>query len=288
MNMRTIEPVEGGFTIATERGPVPELRWLAISDLVVDDAYQRPIAAQGLKTIRGIVEAFDWRMFAPVVVCPIEGGLYAIVDGQHRTTAALTCGIERVPALIIQADRTMQAKAFGAINGQVTKIMSTALYKARLAADDPLAARLQAVTDAADVRLLTYHPSWKEIRPGETTAFGSLERALKAHGDAALTLCLKALRAAAGDDPGVIGAATIGAFVNVLTVHKEFLRHRDLVPASSRYRLRRKLDIAIEEAGRRRISRQLLLESSLVTFLTREIENEDRFRSPKSSSDARA
>ena len=38
--------------------------------------------------LRRIAEQFDWRLFAPVIVAPIEGGLFAVIDGQHRTHAA--------------------------------------------------------------------------------------------------------------------------------------------------------------------------------------------------------
>lgn len=61
------------------------------------------------------------RQFAPIIGAPIEGGQWAIVDGQHRTTAAVLRGIEKVPCQVVQADRIQQAAAFAAVNGSVTK-----------------------------------------------------------------------------------------------------------------------------------------------------------------------
>lgn len=121
--MRQIEPLADVHG-PEDYGPVPEMRWLPIGKLIVDDAYQREITPAGQRNIRAIADAFSWMKFAPVVVSPVAGGAYAIVDGQHRTTAAATIGVDSVPCLIIQADRKQQAQAFRAINGQVIRAIS--------------------------------------------------------------------------------------------------------------------------------------------------------------------
>ena len=75
---------EGWTRPATiEAGPAPMLQWLAIAALVVDPAYQRPIARAGRRNVTKIAAGFTWSKFAPVVVAPIEGGRYAIIDGQR-------------------------------------------------------------------------------------------------------------------------------------------------------------------------------------------------------------
>lgn len=52
-------------------GPAPQLTWLPIEQLVIDESYQRDITAQGRKNVRGIAENFSWTFFAPEVVeCP--------------------------------------------------------------------------------------------------------------------------------------------------------------------------------------------------------------------------
>ncbi len=81
-------------------GPAPVLLWIEIQNFVVDTEYQREIGKRGRQNIRLIAENFDWSKFAPIIVAPIEGGLYAIVDGQHRTTAAMIRGFEKVPCQI--------------------------------------------------------------------------------------------------------------------------------------------------------------------------------------------
>jgi len=103
-------------------GPAPDLRWIDIAALRVDPRYQREIGRHNIAHIRKIAGAFDWRLFSVVVVSPVPGGVFAIVDGQHRTTAAALCGIESVPCQVIQADAAMQARAFEAINGSTIKV----------------------------------------------------------------------------------------------------------------------------------------------------------------------
>ena|ERR1700686_5427879 len=69
-------------------GPAPFLERIETEKLVVDTTYQREIGRCGAANVQQIAENFDWSKFAPVIVAPIEGGQFAIVDGQHRTTAA--------------------------------------------------------------------------------------------------------------------------------------------------------------------------------------------------------
>src|SRR3569623_692750 len=115
-------------------GPAPFLEWLSVDRLVVDEEYQREIGKRGAQNIAQIAANFDWSKFAPVIVAPIEGGEFAIVDGQHRTTAAMLRGQERGPCQIVQADRAKQAAAYAAVNGSVTKTTAHQLHHARVAA----------------------------------------------------------------------------------------------------------------------------------------------------------
>ena len=100
-----------------EPGPAPMLQWIDIELLVVDESYQRELRADNMKAIRRIAERFDWSKFSTVHVAPIEGGRFAIIDGQHRTHAAAACGFSQVPCQVTPMDRTRQAAAFAAING---------------------------------------------------------------------------------------------------------------------------------------------------------------------------
>jgi ParB-like nuclease domain len=89
-------------------GPAPFLEWIETDKLVVDVTYQREIGRRGATNVNQIAENLDWSKFAPVIVAPVEGGQFAIVDGQHRTTAAILLGQEKVPCQVVQADRAKQ------------------------------------------------------------------------------------------------------------------------------------------------------------------------------------
>jgi hypothetical protein len=115
-------------------GPAPMLNWIPTDRLVVDDAYQREIGKRGRFNVQHIIDNFEWSKFAPVIVAPVEGGLYAVVDGQHRTTAAMVLGFSEVPCQVVQADRAKQAAAYAAVNGNITKTTPQQLFHARLAA----------------------------------------------------------------------------------------------------------------------------------------------------------
>lgn len=118
-------------------GPAPFLEWIETDKLVVDASYQREIGRRGTINVNQIAENFDWSKFAPVIVAPVEGGQFAIVDGQHRTTAAMLRGQKTVRCQVAQADRARQAAAYAAVNGNITKTTAQQLYHARLAAKDP-------------------------------------------------------------------------------------------------------------------------------------------------------
>lgn len=227
--LRTLEAA--GFKAVPktdEFGPATQLAWLPIAQLRVDDTYQRPPTHRHSRdNIARIAAGFDWRRFAPVVVSPVAGGLYAIVDGQHRTIAALLCGLEQVPCAIILADDKQQAEAFRAINGVVTKVSSFHLWRARIAAADPDASRIAAVCERAGIRV-RFNVEASEMKPGDTLALSSIEFVVRRHGDAVAVASLAAIRTSAGELAGYLRADLIRAVANVLGDHHEWIGHAAL------------------------------------------------------------
>jgi hypothetical protein len=118
---------------------------------VIDRSYQRSISRAGSVNIARIAEYFEWSKFSPVIVAPIEGGLFPIIDGQHRATAAALRGVPEVPCEIVHIDRTRQAEAFAAINSNTTKVTPQIVYYARLTGRDPGAQEMARVLSAAGV-----------------------------------------------------------------------------------------------------------------------------------------
>lgn len=190
-------------------GPAPQLQWLKISDLVIDPAYQRPVTQQGRKNIAMIVKDFRWSRFSCVIVSPIPGGRYAIVDGQHRVTAAALVGFETVPCQIILATPAEQAQAFASINGAVTRPHTLSLHRAALLAGDEIAVQIDRVAKSAGVTVLRHPKPELKQAPGETMSVVALRTALSRYGADVVTLALRCVRETRNDVCGGLPATII-------------------------------------------------------------------------------
>lgn len=193
--LRTIERPEE-FAGADRRqavGPAPQLAWLDIASLVVDPAYQRPITRAGRANIGKIVAEFRWARFSPVIVSPVEGGRYAIIDGQHRVTAAASIGIECVPCQVVLATQGEQAEAFTAINGATTRVTALALHRAAVAAGEPSAVAVSHVAARAGVKILGYPVATLDEEPGQTMAVGAIAGVIARHGADVAVLALRCI-----------------------------------------------------------------------------------------------
>jgi hypothetical protein len=202
-------------------GAVPMLQWLKIADLLVDPAYQRPIVGNGRRNVDRIARAFCWSCFAPVVVAPIEGGKFAVIDGQHRTTAAALVGFDSVPCQIVIAAREEQAAAFKAINGIITPISRMALHAAALVAREPWAVQLADVCMRAEVELLRYPVSIDNQAAGQTMAVRAIAHCLERYGEDTLITALQCVTQTANNQPGALSARLIKALCDVLDSDRE-------------------------------------------------------------------
>ena len=199
---------------ALREQPVPQLGWLKISTLKIDDRYQRPLGPHNWQAIRKIAQDFDWCAFAPILCAPVEGGLYAVIDGQHRVHAAALCGIKEVPAMIVQVAPAHQALAFVKVNSGI-RVSAHQTYRAELAAHHPEALAIAAAAQAAGCTVPTSHPSSKNKKPREIYCIGFLRTCIRAGHAPYLTAALQAL--VAFDTKGRVGLYNdfvLGPFVN--------------------------------------------------------------------------
>lgn len=243
--MRQIEAVSYGkiaWPEDSDFGPAPQLEWIKISKLRVDPAYQREIGEKGARNVRKIVEHFDWSKFSPVIVSPVAGGAYAIVDGQHRSTAALMCGIEEVPCQIIIADQKRQAESFGAINSATTQLTGYAIYRAALAAGDEGALKVKACTTAAGVEIVG-NAANPTAQAHHTSALASIQRAVKQDASVA-ELALRCVVISSKGLKGYLAGQIINAVSEVLFYHPEFAGHPQLQKAFGGFDLLEQLTIA--------------------------------------------
>ncbi len=203
-------------------GPAPQLSWIEIEKLVVDHEYQRGIGRRGSLNIAQISEQFDWSKFAPVIVAPIEGGLFAVVDGQHRTTAAMLRGLLQVPCQIVQADRAKQAAAYAAVNGNVTKTTYTQLFHAQVAAGDDEARVISDICAEAKVVVIKTNMALSNMKVGQTSAINALKKCHKLYGRRVLVLALRCITQTADGNAGYLRSTVIEALCDTLHAHAEW------------------------------------------------------------------
>lgn len=225
----------------TEQAPIKDMAWdkplelsmaigepgrlafLAIDELVIDQTYQRPIMASGNRNIRKIAEEFNWAYFAPLVVAPRPGGKFAVIDGQHKATAAKARGdIKKVPCLIINADYATQARAFSVINGNVTKLSMLSTYRARLAAGDHAAREIQDACTRAGVMIAPYPKAPAYRQPNETFAIGSIDAIYRRFGAKVLERSLQLLVQAKAND--LIGKMAVRGIAACLGLNPNWMK----------------------------------------------------------------
>lgn len=181
-----------------EIGAPGVLDWVHIGRLVIDERYQREILDNGKKNIFRMIEEFSWALFAPLVVARRReiGGQdrFAIIDGQHRALAAkMHGGIESLPCLILTCGLEQEARAFAAINGQVTRLSNLQVFHARVAAGDAFAKALVDAVSQAGVRIMPYPK--QNLGRGETMGLLACERGYRKHGAEVLAAGLSVLMA---------------------------------------------------------------------------------------------
>jgi hypothetical protein len=267
--MRHVDPTPYtaymGTPASDDLGMKPGLSWLPISCLRIDPDYQREVIRNGARNIGSIAKAFDWSLFGVVVVANIGGTEFAIVDGQHRTIAAAMRGIEEVPCVIIYADPGQQAKAFAAINGNVTAISKMAIFHAEVMASDADAIALRDACAEADVTVCKYPVPSNMMEPGQTLAIGTLRGALKTYGAAHLTTALRCITRTGFANIGQVKAPIIRALCHVLDAEPAWKSPEDRL-----LKIMGKFDYAVElsasEVSAKKHKRQVHTELSIRLF----------------------
>jgi hypothetical protein len=191
--MREID-ITGQAPVQANPGTAPMLDWIAVSQLVLDDSYQRGLARSNWDHIRKIANAFNWARFSPLLVAPVEGGRFAIVDGQHRAHAAALCGITSVPAMIVPMSVQEQAGSFAWVNGTIKRVTPMQMYRAALAAGEIWATRCDQVVAKAGCRLMNYVASGANKKPADIHAVALIRTAIERGHAEPLIAALDALR----------------------------------------------------------------------------------------------
>lgn len=195
----------------------PVFRWIETERLVIDPRYQREIGDRGRANIRRMIENFDWALFGVVTVTEAGENRYAVIDGQHRATAAhMHPAIPKVPCVIVEATEADQARTFIGINSAVVAMSPIQMFHAAETAGIADAAGAAVCAAAAGVIVMKYPVKRDQMKKGATLAAGTLRACWKTHGPKPLTAALKALAARDRDGLGLVNAHTIKALCQAL------------------------------------------------------------------------
>lgn len=208
-------------------GSQGNLQWIEIGRLRIDPTYQRPVDTAGKRNIRRIVENFQWSKFSPLIVSPRKGGVYAIIDGQHRAIAAETHGgIKKLPCFVLECSPEEEASAFATINGLVTRMQTQYLFRARLAAGDGSAAAAVKACTAAGAKIMPYPVPASLLKPGETLAAKTIEWAVDRYGHDTVVAALELVTRTGDGNPGLLKEFVITAFADVMGAHPIWLKRK--------------------------------------------------------------
>lgn len=194
MDLRSVD-VSHATPVAPAEQAAPQLAWVDIASMRIDDAFQRPLGANNWKAIRKIAADFRWSRFSPALVAPIPGGLFSVLDGQHRIHAAAICGFTSVPAMIVLVPPAEQASAFIHVNASAIRVSPHQVYRAALGAGEEWALQSKAAVEAAGCRLPTRNNVLtKDKKPGDVFALTLVTAMVGAGKAGSVTAALTAMK----------------------------------------------------------------------------------------------
>lgn len=197
-----------------ELGKRPELRWVAPTSLLVDESYQRDLGKRSMNLIKALVDNFAWRKMKPPIVVEVEGGLHC-VDGQHTAIAAATRNIPEIPVFVVDGGSLQErADSFVAHNKDRIVMSTLDVYRARIAAGDPVAVETSRICQEVGIRIRQTN-QFGVIKIGDTNSVGTVQRLVSRRGRA---IAIKVLSSLVKGGRGPIGPAEIDAAEALMVV----------------------------------------------------------------------
>jgi hypothetical protein len=260
---RSSEPEAPPITSAA-LGPRPSMGWIRCRQMVVRDQYQRELGKRSRGMIKSMTRDWSWRRFQPLVVAPIGGDKYAVVDGQHRLAAAMARDdIPELPCYIIDApDIAAEASSFISLNTDRIAVNGLDRFWAQLAAGDLTANRIKSIADKADVAIAR---SAVKVLPPRSTAAIAVIRKFLPQGDGVIIEAMQLLALAKVDVPDAFRAAPIAAVIRLLLVHGAKLDRERLVEALQLF----DIDVETRKAKDFKKVASVSVETGLMTLLIR-------------------
>ena len=190
--------------VAVPNGTWTTFEWIPANQFVTDPAYDRPLSTV---KVRRIVNDFNPDAVGVVYASRRADNTNVLMDGQHRTAAflAMDWAEQRIPTLVFHG-LTAEAEAalFVEFNAKRTKPTQYDLFRARLAAGDPVTMEVTKILHRHGLELVA--TKGRAAQEGTSThlvsAVGACERVYENGSAKALDEALTVLKAAWGDTYG--------------------------------------------------------------------------------------
>jgi len=198
--LKSISPIEySGFKPADLSAAVePDLRWIALHELVVNHEYQRSLSEKSIRSIRRIAENWAWGRVKALTVVHTPEGAFEIIDGQHTAIAASTHGgIDKLPCMVTKGG-TIKDRAidFVAINRDRVNMTALQIFWADVKAEEESAIDVLDGARRAEVDILRSARTVAKMKPGQCVAVGALRRLARRGGVAYVARVLRIGKAA--------------------------------------------------------------------------------------------
>ncbi|KQS86965.1 DUF6551 family protein [Rhizobium sp. Leaf383] len=212
--------------INTAIGEKPELAWVPVTAIRIDESYQRELKE---KRVTQILADFTWAHFGSVMLVRQSDGTFTCFDGQHRVEAARRHpAIQQVPAAIVELDQPRdEAGAFLGVNVNRTAISTVEKYHAGIEAGDPEMMAVCTVLGEAGCEVIES----RGIKPAanRTAAVTAVQRSIKTYGDAAVISACRTLVAAWPKDAGALHAVMIQALARLYRNNRKHIDEARMV-----------------------------------------------------------
>lgn len=138
-----------GWTLSDKPG---EMKWINKEMLEVDKKYQR---AHSLGKVQGMASEWSWVACGTITVGKRDGDGYYIIDGQHRTLAALRrSDITELPCIVFGVSAVTE-EAIGFVRSNTHRKAMSVIdkHRANLVAKDKDAIDIQEIFDAVGTHI---------------------------------------------------------------------------------------------------------------------------------------
>ena len=117
----------------------PETKSIPMNAITVSKIALRSVKRDSVEFQKLAESVKDHGVYNSILVRPIAGGRYGLIDGLQRYNAAMDAGLQEIPAVIVDMDdaNMMKAQVITNMNRVLTKPAELSKHLVRILAHDP-------------------------------------------------------------------------------------------------------------------------------------------------------